>query len=169
MTNEKQGQEAFELYDQIRENELQRRELLGLNAKLLYKMKEKKLYKVMLGDEQGEWAGFLGQVDIFYTRSRINKLINIFKKFELELEIGISQVIDVPITRLIDLLKIITKENAEEWLNKAKTLTSKDWRIEIREVKGLPTEDDCEHKMQKYEICKICGLKHKIQHSGIAG
>jgi len=166
--NEKIGKEAFELYDQIRENELHRRELMANNTELLYKIKERELYKAILGDENGEWAGFLGLVDVYYSRSDVNKLISIFKKFTLELEIKIEQIIDIPRTRLVDILKLVTKENVDDWLSKAKELTSRDWRIETREAKGLPTEDDCLHKYQKYEICKICGERHKLEHSEIS-
>lgn len=157
--NEQRGKEAFELNEKIKSNEFLRRALFSENIKLLNQIQEKELYKEVLGDENGEWAGFLGQIEVFYSRSRVNDMIRVYKKYSPLIDL--KEIIDIPQTRLIEMIPIITSENKDDWFSKARTLTSRDFLIELRKEKGLQVEDECKHKYQEYEICKICGEKHK--------
>lgn len=161
--DEKRGKEAFDLDVKIRENESKRRLLLAENAKLLAEVFDKKLYKELLGDEEGQWAGYLGALEIFYSRNQSYSLIRIYRKLTEKLGIPPEIWVDVPITRLSHVLPLINEENYADWFASAVSLTSKDWNIELRKHSGkISEEDEHEHDNAYYEICKICGKKHKL-------
>ena len=129
-------------------------------------MFEKELYKAVLGDENAPWSAFLGQVEIFYSRSRVNTLLRIYRKFTKELGMTPDDYFDVPLSRLEALLPVVEANNRQEWVDKARVLLRKDFDIELRQAKGLPFEDDDhEHDMVQYEICSRCGLKTKHDHA----
>lgn len=160
--DEKRGKEAFNLDVKIRQNESQRRLLLAENAKLLAEVLDKKLYHELLGDENGDWAGYLGNLELFYSRNQSYTMIRIYRKLTEKLGIPPEIWVDVPITRLADVLPIITGENYADWFASAVSLTPKDWRIELRKHTGKMSEEDThEHDVSYYEICKICGMKRK--------
>jgi hypothetical protein len=162
---EKRGKEGFNLDKKIKENELTRRQLLGENAVFLTEIFDKKLYREILGDDQAEWSGYLAQTDVYYTRNEVKNLIGIYRKFTLELGIELKNYVDIfseHMNRLVNLISVVDKESVEEWLEKARQLTSRDWNYEMRKVRHLVVSDDCKHKYQQYEICKVCGEKHKI-------
>lgn len=164
MDKEKRGEEAYKLHEQIKKNETYRRQLLAENAKLLSDIQENKFYKEILGDETSDWKSYLSQLEVFYSRSKIFNQIRVYKRFTKELGIAQELYIDIPLSRLVDLLPI-SKDvsfNNEEWFDKARTLLTKDWKIEIRQAKGLVTEEDeHEHDCETYSVCKICGAKDK--------
>ena len=157
------GEKAFALHKNVEKNERNRRLLLVDNISLLTEILDNKYYQDILGDEEGEWAGYLAQLEIFYSRNQVYTYTKIYKELTQNLGVHPSKWLDVPITRLSECLSFLTKKNYKDWFSKATTLTGRDWQIEIREAKGLLTEDD-EHKhdMVQYEICKLCGLKHKV-------
>jgi len=160
--NEQDGQNGFSLHQQISLNEKRRRELFASNINLLRKMKDTGLYKAVLGDEKGEWAGYLGQIEVFYSRNEVYNWMRIFDKFVTELGFNIPDICDIPTSRLIELLTVINKENCQTLVDQARVLTNRDFTDEIRSIKGLPTIDDGHiHQLVTYEICAICGEKHK--------
>lgn len=159
------GDEAFALHAKIVANEKARRELMAENAKNLNEMYEKGLYQDMLADGTGEWAGYLSDLEIYYTRSKVHSLTTCYKR--LTVKLGVHQDIwaQVPITRLMDMLPIVTAENYQDWFSKALVLTTRDWNIEVRAAKGFITEEDeHEHDMVSYDQCKKCGRKEKHTH-----
>lgn len=158
--NEKRAQIAWDLHKEIVENEKGRRLLMAKNAELLSKIYDHNYYQELLGDEQGKWSGYLGELNVFYSRSKVFNLVAIYKKFTNELNISSEEWIQIPTSRLVDILPFITKENYEDWFSKALTLTGRDWLIESRRAKGLVTEEDeHQHRFVKYDICEICGKK----------
>jgi len=166
MHTEENGEIAFKLHKELLANEEARRQLLIANTRILTRLKEEHLYRDILGDENAPWAGYLGLVDVCYSRSEVHDMLRIYKKFEQELHIPINSYIDIPKSRLVGLIPIINNENYEEWFSKARTLLSKDWKIELRQAKGLITEEDeHQHEYEEYEICSICGQKqHRQNH-----
>ncbi len=163
--SENRGERAFKLHLQVTKSEVMRRDLLYKAVAYLNEIREEKLYKEILGDEDADFSAYLAQIEVFYTKARIHALNRIFKHLSMGLEIDSSRYNDIPPSRLVDILPIITKETAEEWFSKARTLTPRDWRIETRKAKGRITEeDDHDHDYQTYDVCTICGAKHK-KHS----
>ena len=165
MTDAQTGQDAFDIHEKIIANEKLRRDLIADNARLLKDMREKEYYKVILGDPDSEWAGYLGQLDVFYTRSKVHQLTTLYKRLTEKLGIPEGAWAQVPLTRLMDALPVIDGNNYIDWFTKALTLTTRDWNIELRTAKGLPHEEDGhEHDMKVYDFCKVCGVKTPHQH-----
>lgn len=163
--DEQQGENAFNLHQRIAANELLRRRLMGQNIGLLKQIKSQGLYKVVLGDEKADWTAYLGQIETFYTRNDVYNLFRIYDKFVIDLGFEYETISDIPKSRLIDLLPVVNENNVEELLSQARTLTSRDFTDNIREMKGLKTTDQCEHNYKKMEICSHCGEKHQLNES----
>lgn len=166
MNDEQRGKIAFEIHTRIKDRENQRRLLLAENAKDLNTMLVQKYYKDILGAEDGEWAGYLSDIQVFYTRNQVDVMTRIYKKLSVKLNIPQEVWIEVPLGRLVDILPIVTTENYVKWFSKALVLTTRDWNIELRTAKGLTNEEDeHEHKFIQYETCSTCGKKQKIRHN----
>lgn len=166
METNARAEAAFSTHRQIEANEKLRRQLLVDNASLLVDMLDKDYYKDILGDETAPWSGYLGQIEIYYSRYQIDSYVRVYKKLVGKLGIPAKAWMDIPITRLTDCLKLIDATNYEDWFSNALVLTSKDWTIKVRDAKGLVTEETegHEHNMEQYEICTQCGLKQKHRH-----
>lgn len=166
MESNPRAEEAFSTHRQIEANEKMRRQLLVDNAALLVDMLDKEYYKDILGDEDAPWAGYLGQLEVYYSRFQVDAYVRVYKKLTLKLGIPSKVWADIPITRLADCLKLVDETNYEDWFTNALILTAKDWNIKVREAKGLVTEETegHEHDMIEYDICKQCGLKQKHRH-----
>lgn len=163
LTKEQRGEEGWNIDQRVKARELQRRKLFAENVKDIHEILSKQLYKDILGDETAEWTAYLGELEVYYPRNTIYPLMKIYEKFELEFEKPFADVCHIPKQRLLDIGRIIkSKDDLPDWLNKAETLLARDWRDEIRQYQGLPSTLDCNHdKMQLYEICKSCGVKHR--------
>lgn len=162
-TEQERGQKAFDLHNLIVNNEEARRKLLAKNAVLLAEMFEKEYYKDFLGDKNAEWAGYLGQIQLFYSRNQVYNYLRVYNKLTKGLDIDPEVWVEVPITRLMDVLPIIDARNYEDWFVKGLTLTTEDWNIETRKAKGLLTqEDEEEHDDRVFKICRRCGRKELI-------
>lgn len=165
MNTQEEGIQAFELHQLIVENERQRRILLGKNIANLKLMKDSLLFKVILGDNEAEWSAYLGQVETFYSRNEVYNLIRIYNKFVVELGCDFSNICDIPISRLSELVLVVDKHNLEDLLANARVLTSQDFRNSIRGIKGLATIDDGHpHLFVDYKICSVCGERHKKEN-----
>lgn len=163
-SKEKRGELGFQLNRLIIDNEIQRRKLLADSVKYLYRMFKEKLYKEVLGDDEAEWSGFLAQVEVYYKRSSVYNLLELFEFFTEKNGIDLEKVIDVPVSRLMDIKRIgkdLEKVRIYEWIDKARVLIPSDWKMEIREFQGLSVGEDCKHIEVPYLICKICGYKHR--------
>lgn len=166
MKEENKGDIAFSFHKKIIDNEKKRRELFAENASILSMMLEQEHYKAILGDINADWAAYLGQIEVFYSRNEVNNIINIHNKFVKELHILPAEFSDIPRSRLVDIIPFVNNSNYEDWFAKARVLTGRDWNIEVRKEKGLLTEEDeHDHEMQTYNICKKCGAKHKIDET----
>ena len=162
LTLEEKGELAFRYHSKIVENETNRRKLLAENAFLLQDMIGLGLYKLFLGDPEAQPAAYFSQLEVFYSRNQITRLRAIQRHFKERLGIEPSTVFDIPESRLSDLLVVSTLENIEELLSLARTMLPRDWSSHIRELKHLPVPGNCPgHKYVEYEICALCGEKHK--------
>jgi len=159
--NEEQGKKAFTIHSQIAENEKQRRQLSIENAELIHIMHAEKLYKSILGDENAPWSAYLTQNELYLTASKVYMLDKIYGKFVKELGLDPNELADVPHSKLASLIGIVDKDNVEEWLTKAKELTSQDFNDELRIAQGKESYLNCKHSNEKiYAICQSCGFRH---------
>lgn len=164
LMNEKRGKLAFDLYEKVKKNERVRRLLLAENAQFLSEILENKYYKEILGDEEGEWAGFLADIELYYTRNQVNTYARLYKRLTSELGISPEIWVDVPVTRLSDCLPILTTKNYGDWFASALSLTAQDWNKELYKHKHgheLEDEEKHTHDMVNYDICRVCGIRKK--------
>jgi len=71
-----------------------------------------------------------------------------------------SKSLDICYFRLIRLLPVVKSGDKEDWIEKAVSLPETGFNDEIREAKGLPATDSCEHpadEREYYSQCKRCG------------
>lgn len=158
------NEEAFNLYQQIKTNEKERRKLFILNVVSLAEIYNKKLYKEILGDEmEAKWSGLLADLEIYYTRSKIERWRRIITKLVGELKVNPEELIEIPETRLENIVNIYDKQEQriDELLELAKNMIPIDWRNLVRIAQGKVSTDDCEHEFQEYKICKKCGFRVK--------
>jgi hypothetical protein len=163
--NEQQiGELAFQLHQELTANETMRRGLLIRNIEILEEIFNKGLYRDLLGDPNGEWAGYLSSIDVFYSRSEVNRWLKIKKVLADKFGFKLMDLLDIPISRLATVASIAkTKEQAEELLGYAKTNLPRDWKDLVNSLRGKHTTDDGHvHNFKRYEICRICGLRHAI-------
>lgn len=88
------------------------------------------------------WRDYLAQPEIDLNEGTVNNYISIFDKLSKYLRISDMYdkllPFDIDIGKLALIAPRITEQNAEELLEKAKTLSRSDLREEIRELKPLP-------------------------------
>ncbi len=165
MNEQERGEKAFGINKKITENELKRRELFAENVGYLGIVQEEELYKDILGDPEAEWVAYLSQLDVYYTRSEINKWLRVKHKISHEFGLDFNSLLDIPITRLDKIASYAKdKVDAEGLLAKARVYTSREWKDEINLRTGKATSDDGHrHEFVDYKICAKCGNKQKAK------
>lgn len=119
---------------------------------ILYYFKEHDLWKGYAED----WGQFCASESIPPTMGRLS--IRIYKKYVLELgleEKELALLAERDYTTLDNACKVITPENAEEWLPKIMTLGREDVGKEIREAQGREV-------FQSSEIDKVEAMFWKL-------
>ena len=86
----------------------------------------------LLGSET--FLSYLG--GLHFSQSSGYNAIRIYERYSEKLQLSDKIITDIPQRRLVDMLPVITKKNKDEWLEKAKALSSSDLRIEINEARG---------------------------------
>lgn len=163
MLQEDKGNLAWKLHNKISENETQRRILLLQNMQFIHQIHSDKLYKVLLGDEEAPWSAYLGQNEVYYSTSKVYTMDKVYGKFIVELGVDNQVLKEIPLSKLSNLIGVVTKENVEEWLTKARELTGQDFNDELRKATGKISYLECPHKNEvDYKICQSCGYRHKI-------
>jgi hypothetical protein len=155
------GDKAWALHNGIVENEMKRRGLLLDSMKLIHELHNSGLYRAVLGDEDAPWSAYLSQHEVFYSASKVYTMDKVYQKFVKELEVSTDKISDIPVTKLSQLLKIVTKENVDEWIIKARELTTHDFEDEVRVAMGKESYLTCPHNFANYEICAKCGFRHR--------
>lgn len=153
---------SFKLNEDIKERELTRRKLFLDNVIDLVKMHDENLFPAILGKGiDPSWSGFLSQIEVLYSRTKVERWRKIWKRFVVELKVDPKDFFSVPETRLEDIAKFVGDEDIDEWIEKAKQLIPSDWKHELKDLRGLPSKESCEHSHEVYRICKHCGDKIK--------
>lgn len=163
MEKDNNAELAWALHKAIENNEMERRSLLFANMKLLNGLYSKGLYKIILGDENAQWSSYLSQHEVFYSRNKVFTMNRIFQKFIIELKLSVQEIFSIPITKLDSLLTVVTKDNVQDWLTKAQSLTNQDFNDELRIAQGKESYLNCEHSDEKtFKVCAKCGNRHQI-------
>ena len=111
----------------------------------LWLAKEYKTYRL----HNMTFGQYISQADVSIKHGMAYALIHVYKEY------GDKDVKGIGVARLIQLsnMKIEDKDAA---LDAARLLTSKDFKMWVREKKGLPTSDTCKHEGRKITICENC-------------
>lgn len=124
-------------------------------GRLLSEAIEKKDYEAL---------GYENQYDYFKSEFNIGvstgyNLMGIWKTFK---GIPIKEVAQAGYTRLTKLLplaKHVGEDEKKEWIHRAITLPPGEFENAIKESKGKPATDACDHDFKTLLVCKKCGLK----------
>lgn len=101
------------------------------------------------------FADFIAQGEFSFTRRTAYNYIDLFDLF-VKWKIDYDELISIPYSKVLKIKDVIDKDNLNEWLAKAKTLSRSDLDVEVREV--LANEEDKEYKvMPKIYKCKEHG------------
>jgi hypothetical protein len=157
------GERAFSKHQNIKDREQERRKLLAQNMIALVEMFETQEYRAVMGDDEASWSAYLSEIEVFYARGKVEKWRKIYKVLVEGCGIDLSELQILPESRLESLSKILTPEmDLKEWLNKAEILAPQDWKDEVAPFIGKPDSEHCQHNLETFEICSVCGLKHRI-------
>lgn len=169
MSNEisktKKAEIVFNLVEEIKEakkNTVKSFLVIGKNLDTIQKEKIWQYY----GEHLERFDDFLKEIRI--GRATAYNCIAIWREFG---ELLISKNLDIDYFRLVRLLPVIQEgDNREEWLEKAADLPVQGFNDEIREAKGLPATDTCEHPEEERRYfwrCQLCGKWVKINKENV--
>jgi len=96
----------------------------------LYWFEKLKQYREL---EHPTFESYLADPDVDISRDIAFRLKRVYKTFELKLKVAPALLLQAGYDKLVAIHPHITEENAEEWINKAASLSRSDLRIEIRE------------------------------------
>lgn len=129
---------------------------LALGEYLLY-MKEDNRYQEVSG-EGSTWGEYLASPEVKLKTSSAYRYMAIVKKYIVELGLKYEDLYGLDTPSLYYCVKVINKDNHEEWLEKIKTLSRSD--IEHLIKFGDKDQMACEHQFEPVPTkwkCKICG------------
>jgi hypothetical protein len=86
------------------------------------------------------------------------QLAETYHKFVKELKVKEKDILEIGARKLYQIRKLVTKENLEDWLFKAKTLTLADLNKEIKNIDDMA----CQHEWSELKRCVKCGIWQKV-------
>lgn len=129
----------------------------------LYKIREERLYEPFY-DSFNVYCD-----ELKLSQSTISKLVNIYKKFILEYGFSPTRLMKAGGWGVMaEALPVIhSKKDANDFLDKAETLTLRDMRKEVLEKKSGIDQRTCNHKDDFYvlKICRRCGDRQTMEDS----
>lgn len=140
-------QQALELKNKVEVG------FLELGA-LLNAIKERRLYEQ---ESFESWGEFLMEMRL--SQGTASKLITIYNTFVVQYEISPRKIAEAGgYTVVYDLVPLATsKEKAEEWIDKAKSMTRSHIRQEAQSAKGEVEDEPCDH--EPCNMCRKCGFE----------
>jgi argininosuccinate lyase len=125
-------------------------------------MYDENLYPAILGEGKDQkWSGYLGQIEVFYTRSQVERWRKIITKLVGEFKMNPDRLLEAPETRLANIADVAkTPEEAEVMFKQALVVPARDWKLIMCEKQGKESLEDCGHSdFKTYKICARCGFK----------
>lgn len=126
-----------------------------LRGQFFYEARKDDNFKLIAG-EDATWKSYCADPEIGLSTTSVNKYIDVYEKYVLELGIPIEELYGIDINKLKKVSEVITTENKEEWFSKMKTLS----RSDIYRMFEHPDQDvmTCEHKWKNHkQKCTVCG------------
>lgn len=159
---QRRGEDAFSKQTIVQNLERDRRINLIRIGGLLFEIKERQLYKDILGDERATWSAYLSQTELLFSRHKIKYLIGIHHYFIIQRKMSPESMASYPFSRLVEIIKYANNDEAvDNLLSLSATATPQDWRDSINEVRGKTTSENCEHLFSNIRVCEHCGKKVK--------
>jgi hypothetical protein len=146
----------FELHEQLVKTIGFSKQSFLVIGKLLHELKKKDLYKEAIGAGMEKWDDYLSQPEIGMTRGEANRLEQIYNEFVVIYDFPEQEIAEVPLKSLHYILPIakqgyVDREEIEEMLEEARTLTQKDFRERMYERKN-----DTDERTYTYVVMKKC-------------
>lgn len=130
---------------------------LGL-GEVFYQIQKEKLYKDLVGDRKATFSDYLHTPEIKKTYQYAYVLIEIYKKYIIELGLTYEKLRGIDTLSLFKVRKVIDKKNKDEWIAQLETLSRSDINRLLKYGDKNPMS--CEHKWEivppKYK-CLLCG------------
>jgi len=108
-------------------------------GKLLHGLKTSGNFRDAVGDGIDTWDDYISQPEINLSRGEADRLIQIYETFVLRFEISEEELSEVPIKNLHYLLPLAKKsydmDAMQEMVESAKTLSQKDFKLRVGEIK----------------------------------
>ena len=163
-SKQKNANKAFTIHQEI----IQLKNIAGgafiVIGQRLKEIKEKELFH-FLGDGGYEtFESYLGSPELQFDRRKAYYLIQIYSTFCEGLNVKQEDISGIYWTTLRQILPIINKENHEEWIEKARTLSRSDLELELRQFKSGVSPATCNHEWEEITFwrCKNCGERSNV-------
>lgn len=131
-------EKAFDLYQRCVFLRKKQGELALEFGRVLKEIRDKKLYRYLGEGGFETFNQFLANPEINLNPNTALAYIRVYEYYVLELNIPKENLLDIPFNRLNNLKSKIEKlprEEQEEWIEKAKTLSYTDFKAELQEKK----------------------------------
>lgn len=131
-------------------------EFLAL-AQLLSEIREERAYSPM----HDSFEEFLMELDI--SPGTASKLMSVYEKLVVQFQIPQQSIVDTKGWSKAYLVakNCETKEEAEEWLERAKIAHRRDLEADFKETYQGIDQSACEHEFRILKICKKCNHKEE--------
>ena len=96
-----------------------------------------------------------GGLDI--SRSYAIQLASVYQRFVKELGIKESEVMEIGPRKLYSVKDVVNEKNVDDIMNKAKSLSARDLRLDINNI----NPESCEHDWITIRRCRLCGRTEK--------
>jgi len=107
-----------------------------------------------LGEHIHNANDFLRELDLGIKRREIETYAQMAELFGRAMR---ERNVEIPIRKLVMIAPYCKGEDSEDWIEKAISLPTPALANEIREHKGLPTTDGCDHPQGMMEVWTRCG------------
>jgi len=162
---QKNASKAFTIHQEI----IQLKNVVGgafiVMGQRLKEIKEKELFHFLGDGGYDTFESYLGSPELQFDRRKAYYLIQIYSTFCENLNIKQEDISGIYWTTLRQILPIVNKENHQEWIEKARTLSRTDLDLEIREFKTGISSSECKHEEWEeitYWRCKNCGERSYV-------
>lgn len=149
MSNLLNVEEGFGLHQRLLE--LKRNIGIGFleMGKILYRLKEDGLYRVINPDMS--WEAYCALPEVSMSPSHARNLMRIYRVFVLGLNVSEVELAGIDQRKLTAILPSVNADNVDTLLADAKELSRSDLNKNLRE-----TDHDCEWEVITFERCKTC-------------
>jgi len=124
-------------------------------GRLLSELKRDDSFKEAIGEGIDTWRDYLAQPEIGLSVGEANRMVQIYDEFVSRLGFNEAYLAEIPVKNLHYLLPIVKKmdlsDDVDELLESARTLSQKDFKERIYDLK-----DDSGERTYEYLVMKRC-------------